>query len=281
MVDLINKKEGGNKMDYRYDQVGIAGDWHADLEWADWSIDAFKREGINCILHLGDFGVGFGSEGGTKYLNRLQKKLLKEKMIILVTLGNHEDYARIADLPLVTSGEWKGMIRLSSQILLFPRGYRFELEGTSFVSLGGANSIDRFGRLPNISWWEGEQISMGDVYRTLEGGTADVFLGHDTGINVPIPLNNHRDEGDWEFRAKEYAKKSRESIQVVLDGVRPKLAFNGHYHFYFDKTVTLGDFENDDTYTTRFVSMNKNRDADNLGILTSKTLEFRLIPLFK
>ena len=265
-------------IDTRLDTVGIAGDWHGNLDWALDAVNTFMRQDINVILHLGDFGYGFG-QSGADYLRKLQARLLRNGQMLLVTPGNHEDYSKIADLKVIPNGQWKGWLKLTSQILLAPRGLRWTWEGREFVSLGGANSIDRNYRTPYLSWWEGEQISMGDVYRTVDGGTADVMLCHDAPLKVSIPLN-HRDMG-WDYDQLNYAKGSRIMIQHAIDEVKPKLFFHGHYHVFYDKKVTLGDFDNGDTYLTRFVGMDQDTHDNNLGLLRVADLHFETIPLVR
>lgn len=267
-----------NLTEYRLDTVGIAGDWHGNLDWALDGLNTFARANINVILHLGDFGIGFGQSGAV-YLRKLQLRLMKNKQIILVTPGNHEDYAKIDSLKEIPSGDWKGWLQLTSQILLAPRGFHWNWEGREFVSLGGANSIDREWRTANVSWWAGEQISMGDVQRTMDSGPADVFLAHDCPAQVKLSLN-HRDFG-WTQEGLSYAKKSREMLQHAVDAVRPQLYFHGHYHIFQDRMVTLGDFKTGDTYTTRFVAMDQDGHENNLGVLRLADLNLEILPLIR
>jgi hypothetical protein len=60
-----------------------------------------------------------------------------------------------------------------------PRGARFTVVGRSFVSLGGAPSIDFETRVPGGDWWPTEMITYEDVAHVVAGGTADVMLTHD------------------------------------------------------------------------------------------------------
>ncbi len=253
----------------RLDTVGIAGDWHGNLTWAVSAVNEFDRAGIDTILHLGDFGVGF--KNGDAYLRVLNQILIKNKQTIYVTFGNHEDYVRIAGMNVRDDG----LIEIASNILGFPRGYRWVWEGRSFVSLGGANSIDKEFRLEGISWWAEEQISMGDAYRTMDGGFAEIMLAHDAPTGVPIP-ENHR--SNWSREALAYAAQSSDTLRAVVDVVRPTMFFHGHYHIYYDKLVTLGDFVANDVYKTRYIGLDRDTESNNIGVLRLADLDFKILP---
>jgi len=253
----------------RFDKVGVAGDWHGNKEWAVAALNEFARNGISVVLHLGDFGIGF--KYGDDYIAAVNATLVKNGQVLYVTLGNHEDYVRVNAAPVREDG-W---IEYASNVLLAQRGQRWTWEGRSFVSLGGANSIDRNGRIEGISWWAEEQISMGDVYHTIEGGYADVFLAHDVPAGVPIPLN-HR--SNWAPEALKYSNQSKDMVRAAADGVRPAIYFHGHYHIYYDKTVTLGDFATNDVYKTRYIGLDQDTHDNNIGILRVADLNFEVLP---
>jgi Calcineurin-like phosphoesterase len=278
---MLTQKERKNLMTaYNYDSVGIAGDWHSDLDWALNSLHTFKEANISVILHLGDFGIWPGANGAI-YIRKLSARLIKNAQVLLVTLGNHEDYVRTAQAQPITEGEFAGWLQFAPNILIAPRPHRWEWLGRSFVSLGGANSIDREWRTEGISWWPEEQISMGDVYRTIDGGYADIMIAHDAPLDVAIPFNHRDGENNWTTYGLNYAKESRMMMQAAVDGVRPKMFFHGHYHLSYDKFVTLGDFATDDVYTTNFIGMGMNQQKNNLGVLTLDNMDFRLLKIQK
>lgn len=246
--------------------VAIAGDWHGETSWAFKAVKAAHDAGIKTIFQLGDFGIFGGS--GEKYRRKLDMLCGRLGVTIVVVDGNHEDHVRIANLPVREDG-----LRIfAPRILIAPRGWRWTINNTTFVALGGANSIDREWRTPNVSWWEQEQISMGDVYRTIEGGYADVMLAHDCPEGVNIPMN-HRDS-DWTKQGIAYANQSRATMRAAVDGVRPSMFFHGHYHVYYDKFVTLGNFTTGDVYKTRYIGLDMNgSDEHNMVFLNTVTKE--------
>ena len=172
------------------EKVGIAGDWHGDTAWALWALDTFRDAGITNIFHLGDFGIWQPAPIGASFILKIQKRLAKNGQRLFITPGNHEDYARIENTPVGEHG-WQ---EYRPGVFLAPRGLRWEMEGRSFLSLGGANSIDFDGRTENITWWKGEQITRGDEYRAMEGGKADIMLAHEAPLGA-LPIRHGH--GGW------------------------------------------------------------------------------------
>lgn len=264
------------------DIIGVAGDWHGNYAWSRLALLEFAKYPVEYILHVGDFGVWPGNSG-QKFLYRVNKIVGESDQKLLVTLGNHEDYTQVSRFQPVREAGFESFVHdpRYPNIYYFKRGVRWEYGGTSFLSLGGANSIDRFypHRIPNISWWEGEQISLGDIYRAVEaaGDGVDVFLGHDAPLEVPL-FGGHKTSGDstWSYADLEYAQKSREALSQVFPVARPKLSFHGHYHFYADHKVTMKDVKGDD-FTFRSIGLDMDDKPDNLGLLELPTLHFETI----
>lgn len=230
--------------------IGMAGDWHGHTLWAEHALDLFADKGINRIFQMGDFGVWPG-EDGKYFLDRLNKTLTVNDQTVEVSPGNHEDYTQLEAVPVAEDGYQY----VRDRIKVMPRGFRGMVGDKSFVSLGGGNSIDRFSRVPNVSWWAQESITMGDVYRTIDGGHADIMFAHDVAAGVPLP-DNHRTDAKWALEALAYAQESRNMMLGAVHGVKPSLFVHGHYHTFNDVTVTLNDGEVD--YQTRFVCLDKN-----------------------
>jgi len=72
--------------------------------------------------------------------------------------GNHESFARLDNLEQVEMfGGTVGVVRDS--ILHLKRGEIYEIADKKFFVMGGALSVDKHRRIPNVSWWEREQPS--------------------------------------------------------------------------------------------------------------------------
>jgi predicted phosphodiesterase len=257
-----------------FNQIGIAGDWHGNTGWAKHALMKFSHVGVKHILHVGDFGFWPGNSG-RKYRYKVNKFLALYGMTLYVTLGNHEDYVKVASF--VEHPTMEGFVYHVDypHILVAKRGARWEWNDVSFVSLGGANSIDFTGRTEGISWWKEERISLGDIYRTVEGGHADIMISHDCPAGVNI-FGSHRDASNgWSPTEIAYAQESRVALRQAVDGVKPDILFHGHYHRFLDLTTEL--FDGVEGYTLRSIGLDMDDSQKNLMLFELATRDYLMI----
>lgn len=256
-----------------FTDVGVAGDWHSDLDFSVACLNRFHAENVTEVLHVGDFNF-WNDEKGHLFLTVLNEVAGKFGMTLWVTLGNHEDYVMISEF--IPHPEYDGWVYDTrwGNILVAGRGTRWVWNNITFVSLGGANSVNRHSLTPNVNWWAEEQISSGDVYRTMEGGHADIMVCHDTPAGVPLWEGNVNSSGGWPVEALAYAAGSRDQLRFAVDVVKPDILFHGHYHFYTNQEVTLTDWD-DSPYTFRNIGLDMNGNLNNMGVLNlpSKTFQ--------
>ena len=133
-------------------KLGVAGDWHGNRAWALRCVAAFAAAGITEIYHLGDFGIWPGPRG-RDYLTGVDSALRANGMTIFITPGNHEDYDQINAVATTDRGGEIGPIQwITQRIAILPRGHRWTRAGWSFISLGGAPSVDRWSRRAGLEW---------------------------------------------------------------------------------------------------------------------------------
>lgn len=250
-------------------RVGIAGDWHGDATSAIAMLKILHGLGIETVYHVGDFGV-YGDRDGEKYLRAVTRQLDLYKMTILVTEGNHEDYGKINTTPVSEDGkQW-----VTSRIALLPRGYRWEIDGHSFVSFGGAASINFTSLRKDISWWSEEAITTGDVYRLGADGEADVMITHEAPLGIStLEEMKEATKDDWSEIELDYARQSQLMMSYAVEAVRPKLLFHGHFHLGYVEEVLFIDTEGEGFATTVY-GMDMNRHQRNIGVLDCETLGF-------
>lgn len=253
--------------------VGIAGDWHGDLGWALSMVSRFHKHKIDTILHLGDFGIWRGPHGD-KYLRRIHSKLEEYGMAINVTLGNHEDYDRVRNLEANKDGLLYDP--KYPTIRFFPRGFSWVWNDHKFLSLGGANSIDRNLRTMGKDWWEGEQITDADVHTAISHGKVDVMLTHDapSGTSYLEQLNG---SSTLPFDIQLWVKESADQVKKALDVNRPEILFHGHYHRYEDTQEDYRVMGQSTFYSTRVISMDMNTNKQNIGLLDTRDLAFTIL----
>jgi hypothetical protein len=212
----------------------LLGDTHGSGFWVQRMIKIAVERDVELILQLGDFGLWPGS-GGLTFRNTVNDALEEAGLEMWVTGGNHDDYDQVdrayhPDFGLGPLDPW----RMESHIVWLPRGYRFVLDGTRFLSLGGAYSIDKQWRTPHKSWWVQEQITEDDVARCMDvdDRKVDVMLTHD------IP---RQAKPGWNRKDIFECWPNQEKIQTVVEACRPKWLFHGHLHYrYMDLMQILG-----------------------------------------
>lgn len=255
--------------------IALAGDWHGDRLWANARLQSLGERGITTVMHLGDFGI-WPSGTGKQYLRSIDAVCAKYSIAMLVVPGNHEDWGRLTTL-------WENPKRrnengaplplyLSDNIAVLPRGWRWEMDGRSFVALGGAPSVDLHTRDIGRDWWPQEQMTQDDVDRTVAGGYADVMLTHDAPgppwTTPPVKAILASNPMGWPDTALEYARVGRERVTEAFLGVRPRLLAHGHYHCTGQAAMQLPGAD----YDTTVWSLDANGKGGNTRLLDLDTL---------
>lgn len=208
-------------------RVAIAGDWHADDWFALRVLDKIREKGVTQVLHVGDLGIGLRSG----FEDALEIVLKQYKMHLWVTPGNHDNYNLIDSLEKCN----KGVGKLTDHISVLPRGHRWVWDEVSFLSVGGAASIDRRWRTPELDWWPQELITQEDVDRATEPGHVDVLICHDAPMQAgdieTMPA------GYWPLEDEKTSRNQRKLLGEVVEQVKPLRVFHGHHHFRYDKLV--------------------------------------------
>lgn len=251
--------------------IGLAGDWHGTENAAKHALSEFHQLGITDIYHLGDFGVWSPSDW---YLKNINRHLENNNQTLWVTLGNHENYDLLNKITVPHPDlEYATYAPSTPRILFLNRGVAFTIEGIKFVSLGGATSIDRFMRVEGREWWAGEQITDADIQATLRNETADVLLTHATSLHPDTfngQISNLEAVRFFGAEGLMYAESVRAQLQEVVNALKPKLNFFGHYHVDYHASHFVG--ENSDSETV-FICLNKEWEKRNIALLHLPTLE--------
>lgn len=292
------------------DAVAFAGDWHGDLAWAERCLDYLASGGVRLLLHVGDFGIWPGP-GGRKYLYRLERTCAELGITIAVTPGNHEDWDRLDSRTPADRGDGLGpVIDLTGShgndghVVVFPRGARFSIRTPSgsersFVSLGGAPSIDFEYRTRGRDWWGSEMIEPWHVEQVVAGGYADVMVTHDApGPPYAVPAVEailRSNPMGWSDQALAYAAVGRKRVTQAFEGVRPKVLVHGHYHapgtavvpLFEGSVIDMADrpggkyvgpeIAGAQTGECRVVSLADQRNAENLVVLDLESFQ-RSVP---
>lgn len=210
------------------------GDTHGDIDFAGRAAD-YAAEHDAEIIQLGDWGFIWKKSNQVQALStelaRAGEREGKPPVVMRFIDGNHDHHPELARL---TGGCDTGF-PLASNVIYQPRGSRYvDEDGTRFLFLGGAPSIDKWARTEGVSWWKEETITEADVERALAGGPCDVLVTHDAPDYPP----GFGPKGDPAFLR--LSVQSMNDIARVIRETKPTLHVHGHWHHYYVSGVTRG-----------------------------------------
>lgn len=251
-------------------KVLVVGDVHGDTSFAHATNDVAVREGITTILQVGDFGVWPGPSG-RYFLDQLDLDNKRHGVRWVFLPGNHEDWNQLdyheSGAPVTDEGFYK----IRDSIHYTGKVHYWEWEGKTFKAVGGAYSIDKSMRRPNVSWWVQEQLTDAEVRRAVAIGETDYLFTHDAPTNVPFT----RMKVDLE------SQMHRQKMDIVGRETKAYRWFHGHYHHYmdymFDGTMVVG-LECNDQAQTGWNLDEIGSGFYNRAVLDIQTGETRIIP---
>jgi len=202
-------------------KILLAGDTHGNIMQFNYLHYVMKEHDIKRGIVLGDFGLWPGS-GGEEFLNSLEQMCVEDELEWDWLDGNHEDHTRIQEW-MANENAYHTRHEVTPHVFYLPRGYRFEIDGCRFMSLGGAYSVDKDNRVPYLSWWPEEEITYGDINRSLDGPKVDVLLTHDmpSDQEAVVALG---------FQMLPGGDANRRAVSAVMYELQPKLVAHGHMH---------------------------------------------------
>ena len=219
------------------------GDTHADHDIDKVFQPEYKED--DYIIICGDFGVIWSDLEG-KYRQELAIerehdlciKLLRLPCTILFVDGNHENFNRINALKQVKmfggiAGEY-----VENRIYHLRRGEIYNIANKNILTMGGALSIDKEYREPNISWWAREAIAEYDIQNAFKNidktDKIDIVVTH----TCPQSFIRERLNGKiqvWHKSNDTNPYKLEKILNYLLDKNKtPKYWFFGHWHADLD-----------------------------------------------
>ncbi|KRC61176.1 hypothetical protein ASE14_09615 [Agromyces sp. Root81] len=249
--------------------VAVAGDWHGNVSWVQRAIPALARQhpGVRTILHLGDLGIWSG-ERPPGFLGTLDYWCARSGIDrVLLTPGNHDDWAL---LDAAFAARPSHAVPLSDHVWALPRGLRFELDGRSFLSFGGAASMDFEARVPGRDWWLQETPTDAEASYAMSGGGVDVLLTHDCVDGGTLEAAEEMKRGHWGAEAQAYSAAARARVTSVWEGVCPRILAHGHMHVKGERQLDDG---------RRIYSLANEFRAGNLAVLDLRTLNWEWVAL--
>jgi len=176
------------------------------------------------LIILGDFGLLWKEEPDANELYWTEW-LSDKPWTTLVVPGNHENWDRIYNLPIIE--KFGAPIRkYNDSILFMKRGEIYNINNKLFFNMGGAFSIDRDDRILNKSWWKEEIPTIKEFehgFKKLDevGNQVDYILGHTTSnYAIDRMFTPH-------WKAEDLTANY---FDVIEDKVTFKRFYFGHWH---------------------------------------------------
>jgi len=207
-----------NSIKFKSDEIAFIGDTHG-ISGADIAASKFP-DGID-IVHIGDFGLGFGTEKSDAcQLSFINEELKNRDQRMFVVRGNHDD-----------PSYWEDGTMLSNLLLVKDYSTGYLPSGSKILFVGGGFSPDRVMRREGSNYWRGEVTP--DPPLSLDDSFEYVFA-HD----CPTMINFHPRGVEVRFdrflisdvHMVDEAVDQRATIDKVFEIVKPKKWIYGHYH---------------------------------------------------
>lgn len=271
----------GTTMDFK--RILMAGDSHGDINYIRNLYRVAASNNCDAVYVVGDFGFGSRKED-SDYLN--QCSALAVNIPLFWLDGNHEDHSALREGYLLTHFNEAAMnsrppspfVEIRPNLYHTWRGAQWVWSGRRFMSVGGAYSVNRGQRTKYVSWWPTEEMSYSD-FRTIMDtlpDKVDVLLTHDIPDGADMGFD---DVEDWKAVFPQ-AQGNRKYLQMIVEGVQPKLLIHGHMHHNYTDHMLLGTGK---TCVVRGLAANFSdlRKASVILDLTSNPDGMVLVPVLK
>jgi hypothetical protein len=215
-------------------KVHITGYLHGHVDFAKILIRTDTIAPDDILVILGDFGLSIASNPDWLMCLRNQK------FVTVFVDGNHENFPFLDSLPTkVWNNGLVGIV--ADNIYHLRRGEIFLINGKSFLSFGGAESIDKHSRIEGVSWFPEEVPDSRDLNNLTDNlrqftFTVDYVLTH----TMPLSIEKKFCE-DLHNTPYENFLQVEKILDRLLDVIKFKKWFCGHWHP--NKTLTYKEFE--------------------------------------
>lgn len=220
----------------------MAGDIHGNTTHMRYLVDVARDQDCDRIFQLGDFGAWEHMSDGVQFMDKVANYARKNQVMIYFLDGNHDKTSllmqKYSDDP-----DDEGFLKVRDWIRYSPRGHRWTWDEVTFISLGGAYSVDKDYRVnvleaqgsgkPERYWFPEEEMSDGYMSVILRDTTpVDVMLAHDKPRSSSPPWNRKDIPNCW---------PNQDRLQMAVTALTPAHFYHGHLHFLYQQDVDYGD----------------------------------------
>jgi predicted phosphodiesterase len=253
----------------------LVGDTHSDASFVAGVMKAAKRSEppVNTIIQLGDFGYTFDRNVIASISAWLDRD--PENRFYWID-GNHDQHDYLAELttscghdePISMYAFPFNRQMFHEHMFYVPRGATFQVGDAKVMGVGGAFSIDKSSRRAHVSWWPQELITQTDVHRAIENGKdVDVIVSHDA---PPTQfLTEWLDQ--FGYKVDQASAINRHMLGWIVEEVKPKQLFHGHYHRRYTAPYTHKDGRMTEVYGVA-ANFNERGYIDSTVVMGSNVL---------
>jgi len=211
----------------------FVGDNHGDLAFIEQAA-AKAAKHTATLIQAGDWGFLWPYADKLEELSTLLEHAdPKSPTQLRFCCGNHDDHPRLKKL--------RGRVRvrgveIAKNVIYQPRGSVHEDDdGTRFLFLGGAPSIDRAGRVEGKSWWPEETITTAEFIRAKSVcAPIHVLVTHDAPTFPP----GFTPKGSPSYQRDQL--RSMDFVDRLIRHHKPTLHIHGHWHTQYSRTHKNG-----------------------------------------
>ena len=214
--------------------IYITGDTHGTI-----NLDSLTNYFIQTYVSRKDYLIILGDAGIVWDKNYKDTVELYEKLGLTIFYidGNHENFDILNCFDVIYKNNAK-VHKISEHVFHVLRGEILELNGLSFLCMGGAESIDKEYRKSGVTWWRQERITNEDVSNALLN-----LKTHD--MKVDYVLSHCAPDTICVKKFGFHSDESTRQLNRLCYYVKTTYWYFGHYHF--DETIdeTFVCFYND------------------------------------
>ena len=201
----------------------LKGDIHGNLFEVIEFINRFELGENDNIIILGDCGIAWRKDRKDLDQNIKLWNECSNGVKLYFLDGNHENFNILNSLPIENN-----MGKIADNIYHLRRGQIYEFEGKKILVCGGADSIDKYRRVENFTWWKEETISQ-ETIDNIPAGHYDYVLTHCCPRSIFD--NNRVYLSTLQFLNE---NKINHNSEDMLEQLKDKITFDhwyfGHYH---------------------------------------------------
>ena len=201
----------------------LKGDIHGNLFEVIDFINRFNLGKNDNIIILGDCGIAWRKDKKDLAQNIKLWNECGNGVKLYFIDGNHENFNILNSLPIENN-----MGKIADNIYHLRRGQVYEFENKKILVCGGADSIDKYRRIENFTWWKEEAISQ-ETIDDIPAGHYDYVLTHCCPRSVFE--KNRIYLSTLQFLDE---NKINHSSEDMLEQLKNKITFDhwffGHYH---------------------------------------------------